>query len=69
MIPIFGKPVPELCMINSTVMDWVYANHGHRIMDWNQNILSANQLETYAEAIFNKGAPLDNWGAADNNVL
>lgn len=69
MIPIFGRPVPELCMINNTVMDWVYANHGHRIMDWNQNILSANQLETYAEAIFNKGAPLDNcFGFVDGTV-
>ena len=59
MIPIFGRPVPELCMINNTVMDWVYDNHGHRIMQWNQNILSAIQLENYAEVIYNNGAPLD----------
>jgi len=26
MIPIFGRPVPELCMINITVMDWVCDN-------------------------------------------
>ena len=33
MIPIFGRPVPEICMISNTVMDWVYDNHRHRIMD------------------------------------
>ena len=33
MIPIFGRPVPELCMINNTVIDWVYNHHRHRIMD------------------------------------
>ena len=69
MIPIFGRPVPEICMINNTVMDWVYDNHRHRIMDWNQNVLSAIQLERYAEVIFNKGAPLSNcFGFVDGTV-
>ena len=66
MIPIFGRPVPELCMISNTVMDWVYDNHRHRIMDWN---LSPIQLETYAQAIFNKVAPLRNcFGFVDGTV-
>ena len=60
MIPIFGKPVPELCTINNTVTDWVYNHHRHRIMDWNPNVLSPIQLENYAEAVFNKGAALRN---------
>ena len=60
MIPIFGRPVPELCMINNTVIDWVYNHHRHRIMDWNPNVLSPIQLENYADAIFNKGAALRN---------
>ena len=39
MIPIFGRPVPELCMINNTVTDWIYAHHSHRITQWNQTIV------------------------------
>ena len=58
---IFGRPVrPELCMINNTVIDWVYNHHRHRIMDWNPNFLSPMQLENYPEAVFNKGAALRN---------
>ena len=69
MIPIFGRPVPELCMINNTVIDWVYNHHRHRIMDWNPNVLSPIQLENYAEAVFNKGAALRNcFGFVDGTV-
>ena len=69
MIPMFGRPVAEICMINNTVMDWVYDNHRHRIMDWNQTVLSAIQLESYADVIFNKGAPLTNYfGFVDRTV-
>ena len=60
VIPIFGRPVPELCTINNSVIDWVYNHHRHRIMDWNPNVLSPIQLENYAEAVFNKGAALRN---------
>ena len=69
MIPIFGRPVPELWMINNTVIDWVYNHHRHRIMDWNPNVLSPIQLENYAEAVFNKGAALRNcFGFVDGTV-
>ena len=69
MIPIFGRPVPEICMINNTVMDWVYDNHRHRIMDWNPNVLSAIQLESYSDVISNIGAPLTNcFGFVDGTV-
>ena len=69
MIPMFGKPVPEICMINNTVRDWVYDNHRHHIMDWNQTVLSAIQLESYVDVIFNKGAPLTNcFGFVDGTV-
>ena len=58
MIPILERPVPELCMINNTVIDWVYNHHRHRIIDWNPNVLSPIQLKNYSEAVFNKGAAL-----------
>ena len=32
----FARPVPELCMIYSVVLDWIYTSHGHRLTSWNQ---------------------------------
>ena len=60
MIPVFGRLVPELCMINNTVIDWVYNHHRHRIVDWNLNVLNPIQLKHYAVVVFNKGAALRN---------
>ena len=50
MIPIFGRSVPELCMITSKVTDWVYENRGHRLTEWNDTVLSAAALRRYADA-------------------
>ena len=67
--PDFGRPVPDICLINNTAMDWVYDNNRHRIIDWNQIVLSSIQLENYATVICNKGAPLSNcFGFADGTV-
>ena len=69
MIPIFGRPAPELCMTRNTVTNWIYAHHGHRITQWNRTILNTLELEKYAEAVFNKGAPLRNcFGFVDGIV-
>ena len=69
MIPIFGRPVPELCMICNTVTDWIYAHHSHRITQWDRSILNPLELEKYAEAVFNQGAPLSNcFGFVDGTV-
>ena len=57
----FARPVPELCMITNTVLDWVYATHGQRLTSWNQPFLSRECLESYALAISEKGTPLRNW--------
>ena len=56
MTPIFGRPVPELCMICNTVTDWIYSHHSQRITQWNRTILNPPELENYAEAVYNKGA-------------
>lgn len=69
MIPRFGKPVPVLSMITNTVLDYIYAIHGHRINTWNHNILDPQQLEIYAAAITARGAPLENcFGFIDGTV-
>ena len=69
MIPIFGRSVPELSMISNEVTEWMYKVHGHRISEWNHFIMSPDQLQTYSEAIHDKGAALDNcFGFVDGTV-
>ena len=60
MISRFGRPVPELCMITNKVMDNIFNNHGHRISQWNDDVLSHHLLQEYADVIHAKGAPLEN---------
>ena len=69
MIRGFARPVPELCMLTNTVLDWVYATHGERLTSWNQPFLSRECLESYARTISEKGAPLTNcFGFVDGTV-
>jgi len=60
MIPRFGRPVCMLSLIINHVMDNIYDVHGHRITQWNQGILNPGALRHYADAIYRKGAALDN---------
>ena len=60
MIPLFGRPVPELSMITNTVIDYLYDEHAHRITDWNNTILDPVHLQQYADAIHQRGAALNN---------
>ena len=60
LIPRFGRPVPELSMIYNVVLDYIYNAHGHRINQWNHTILDPVSLERYAEAVYDKGAALEN---------
>ena len=69
MILIFGRSVPELIMISNEVTEWMYNVHGHRISEWNHFIMSPDQLQTYSEAIHDKGAALDScFGFVDGTV-
>ena len=68
MISRFGRPVPELRMITNEVMD-IFNNHGHRISQWNDNVLSPHLLQEYADVIHAKGALLENcFGFIDGTV-
>ena len=60
MISTFGRPVPEICMIYNTVLDWMYDVHGYHLTSWNQNFLSPASLEEYVKAITQRGSPLTN---------
>ena len=69
MIARFGKPVPVLCMINNYMIDFIYQEHSHRILQWNDTILNPHSLEIYSNAITAKGSPLDNcFGFIDGTV-
>ena len=69
MLERFGRPVPELSMISNTVMNYIYDIHGHKLCQWNHDILNPRYFDTYTEAISNKGAALQNcFGFADGTI-
>ena len=69
MIPRFGRPVSVLSLIINHVMDYIYDVHGHRITQWNQDILNPGALQHYAGAIYRTGAALNNcFGFIDGTV-
>ena len=69
MIPRFGRPVPQLCMIFNQVLDCIHFQWGHLLDDLNQGWLAPIELEKFARAIYQKGAALDNvWGFIDGTV-
>lgn len=69
LIDTFARPVPELCMMYNTVLDWVYNTHGFRLTSWNQPFLSPAALEEYSQAINRRGSPLTNcFGFIDGTV-
>ena len=41
-------------------MDNIFSNHGHRISQWNDDVLNPYLLQEYAGVIHEKGAPLEN---------
>jgi len=69
LVPLFGRSVPELSMINNKVLNFIYETHGHRITTWNDRILSPALLEMYANAVASRGAALTNcFGFVDGTV-
>ena len=69
MVPRFGRPVPELCVISNTVMDMIFEQWGFLLTSFNRELLNPQSLQTYANAIHAKGAPLTNcWGFVDGTV-
>lgn len=69
MIHRFARPVPEICMITNTVMDFIFDHHAHRLTQWNPSIMNAQALQSYADAVSARGAPLQNcFGFVDGTV-
>lgn len=69
IIPRFGRPVPGLSMVSNQVLDYIYDTHGHRITQWNHQVLSQPLLQLYSDTIAAKGSALDNcFGFVDGTV-
>ena len=69
LIPRFGRPVPQLCMIANLVTDEIFNRFSHLLTNLDQPWLSPQNLQIFTEAIHNKGAALDNcWGFIDGTV-
>ena len=69
LISRFGRPVPEIRMISNEVMEYIYNIHHHRLTTWNDLLLNSVSLQAYADAVFLKGAPLENcFGFIDGTV-
>lgn len=69
LIPHFPHPVSVLSLIANETMDYIYDNHAHLLTQWNHNLLSPMALQNYADAITNKGSPLENcFGFIDGTV-
>ncbi|CAB3981795.1 Hypothetical predicted protein [Paramuricea clavata] len=56
----FGRNPTEICLIFNEVLDLVYDAHHHRLESWNQPFLSPELLQNCADAVHDKGAPLEN---------
>ena len=69
LVPRFGRPVPQLCMIINRVVDYLFDRYSYLLHNLNQAWLSSQNLQMYADALHNKGAALDNcWGFIDGTV-
>ena len=69
LIPRFGRSVPDLCVICNHVLNLLYTNFNHLLTSFNQEWLSRDNLQYYADCIHEKGAPLDFcWGFIDGTL-
>ena len=69
MIPRFGRPVAQLCMIFNQQVDIIDHQWGRLLSDFNHPLLRPDVLELYAEAIYRKGSALSNvWGFIDGTT-
>ena len=65
----FGRSVPELSLIASEVTDFIYENHGYLLRTLDQQWLTPQCLQEFANAVHKRGAPLTNcWGFIDGTV-
>ena len=59
LIPRFGRPVPQLCMITNHLMNLIYERWHHLLTSFSQPWLSPVNLKRYVDQIYQSGAPLE----------
>ena len=65
----FGRPTLVLSMVTNKALHFVYDTLGHRITEWNHQLLDPILLQTYADAVHARGAALENcFGFVDGTV-
>ena len=71
MVPSFARPVPQLCMISNAVMDDIYCTRWNYLLStFNQPWLSAEKLQIFCDAVFQKSGELQNClGFVDGAVI
>ena len=69
MIHRFGWAVPEISMITTRFEKWIFDHHHAKITGWNDQLLSRDKLQVYADAVADRGAALSNcFGFVDGTV-
>ena len=69
LIPRFGRPVPQLCMIANHVIIFIYESCHHLLTPFNQPWRFPANLKGYADYIPQSGAPSEDcWGFVDGTV-
>ena len=67
MISRFCRSVPELCIINNHMLNFIYDRWSFLLSSMNQ--LSPANIQIFADAIHQKGSPLEKfWGFVDGTV-
>ena len=69
LVPRFGGPVPEVCIMSNYVMNMLHENFYHLLHSFYQPLLSQQNLELSTHAVHDKGAaPRNCWGFVDGTV-
>ena len=72
MMPRFARPVPQLYMIHIETIHWRdsrWGRWGFKLTDLNQQWLTSQNLMSFANSVYHKGAALDNvWGFTDDTL-
>ena len=65
----FGRPVPKLFIINKFILTFSYQRWGNLATAKDQKWLTPNNLQIFANAVYDKSASLENyWRFADEPV-
>ena len=70
MDPLFGRNPTEICLIFNEVLDFSYQYQHHRLQSWDLYFVQPLFLESYADAVSQKGATLNNcFGLVDGTLI